>query len=204
MAETMSPSELMTAGQIGKIQDLLGAGLRKAAGLQSEPTQQVIETQGGLLTDEFVAMVRRRVEAVSNLIVRRAKVNRNRTSQEAIDATNRRQYTNREVVDAMPRGDGEEAEVVFFNLGRFVSDVDLEREYKLRGLKPADPYSLAAVNEADVAFADEYPNGTHWKDVAGRWCYAAFYRWDVGGRSVHVHRRDHDWHGRWRFAGTRK
>ena len=37
---------------------------------------------------------------------------------------------------------------------RQISDADLDAEYEKRGLKPADPYSLVAVNEADPAFAE--------------------------------------------------
>ena len=203
MAQTMTPSEAMTAGQIGKIQDLLGAGLRKA-GLLSKSTQQVIETQGGPLADELVAVVRKRVEVVSNYVVRRVKVNRSRTPQETLDVTGRRQCTYRNVVDVMPCGKGEETEVVFFNLGRFVSDADLKMEYELRGLNPADPYSLAAVNEADPAFADEHPNATHWKDAIGMWCYAAFGRWGGGEGDVGVSFVVGDWSGRWWFAGVRE
>lgn len=143
------------------------------------------------------------VEAVSNLITRLIKVNRSRSPQEALDATNRAQYTDRTVVDAMPKGEGDEVEVLFFKLNRFVSDDDLEKEYELRGLKPADPYSLAAVNEADPSFADEKPNGTHWKDANGYWRYAAFGLWR-GERRVNVHHIDDGWGDYWWFAGFRK
>jgi hypothetical protein len=205
MTQVVSPSATnsITSGQIGKIQELLGAALRKS-GLQSEPTQSVIEQQGDALVADMVATVRKRVEAVSSMIVRHVKVNRNRTPQQVLDATGRKQYTDSKVVKAMPRGEDDETDVHFFKLGRYVSDADLEKEYELRGLKPADPYSLAAVNEADPAFADEYPNGTHWKDTSGNWCYAAFDRWVGGGRDVRVSRDDGGWVGRWWGAGLRK
>lgn len=142
---------------------------------------------------------------MSNLIVRRVKVNRNRTPQEAIDATGRRQYVDISVVDAMPRGEGEGSEIFFFIPDRLLSDDDLEKEYELRGLKPADPYSLAAVNEIDPAFADNYPNSTHWKDSNGKWYYAAFDHWVGRGRSVGVDRHTIGWAANclW-FAGVRK
>lgn len=100
---------------------------------------------------------------VDPLIIRKVKVDRSRTPQEALDATGRWvQYIDHEVADAMPKGDGEEAEVIFFKpdlseRNGVISDYDLEKEYELRGLKPADPYSVAAVNEADHAFADKMP-----------------------------------------------
>ncbi len=197
---SMSPS--ITPGQMSKFYDLLVAALRKS-GLPSEPTQQVLETHGGTLADEFVAAVRKRVDAISDMIVRRVTVNRNRTPQDMLDATGRNQYTDKDVVKAMPRGTGDEAEVIFFKVGRYLSDADLDKEYDLRGLKPADPFSLGAVNEADLAFADEHPNGTHWQDANGKWCYAAFLRWHVG-RLVLVDRDDDGWSDDWFFGGVRK
>ncbi|MFH1866965.1 MAG: hypothetical protein ABIJ81_02690, partial [Patescibacteria group bacterium] len=103
----------------------------------------------------------------------------------------------------IPRGEGDEATVEFFKLGKFVSDDNLAIEYQKRGLDPADPYTLVAVNEADPAFADKYPNITHWQDKNGNWCYIAFYRY-VGGRYVGVGRDAYDWGGLWWFGGVRK
>ena len=204
--QSMNPSE-MTSAQMGKIGDLLTAGLRKA-GLQSEPTQVVIETQGASLTEELVEVIRKRVEGQSNLIVRRVTVNRNRTPKQVLDATGRSKYVTDSVVDAMPHGEGDEVEVVFFKpdltkRNGYISDADLDKEYELRGLKPADPYSVSAVNEADPAFADDKPHGTHWKDSSEKWCFATFVRWN-DERSVHVFRSGHGWHDYWWFAGLRK
>ena len=142
----------------------------------------------------------------SDMIVRRVTVDRSRNPQQVLDATNRKQYTDPSLMASMPGGDNgtEEVDVYFFQqLNRWVSDSKLENEYELRNLKPADPYSLAAVNEADPAFADEHPNGTHWKDAEGYWCYAVFHRWD-GERYVRVDRRVHVWFEFWWFAGLRK
>lgn len=207
MVETMNPSRSATAAQIGKICDLLTAKLRQAD-LPSEPTQQIIETQGEALAVELVTVVRRRVEVISNLITRRVKVDRSRTPQQALDATGRKQYTNRSVVDSMPRSRTVEVEVFFFKLdlsqsGGYISDADLEKEYDSRGYKPADPYSLAAVNEADPTFADTHPNATHWQDKNGNWCLAAFDLWN-GERGVYVHRSGDGWSVSWWFAGFRK
>lgn len=199
--ETMTPST-MTDGQIDKAADIFRSVLRKhRIELASEAVQQVLGVAE--LGAELLAVLRKRVEAVSNMIMRRASMDRDRTPQQALDATGRKRYTNDDVVAVMPKGEGDEAEVVFFKLGRYVSDDDLEKEYELRGLKPADPFSLAAVNEADTAFADERPNGTHWKDANGKWCYIAFDRWNVE-RDVNVYRDDSAWDGGWWFAGLRK
>ncbi|MCX6786761.1 MAG: hypothetical protein NTU85_03035 [Candidatus Kaiserbacteria bacterium] len=138
-----------------------------------------------------------------DIIVRRAKANRRKTPQEALNATYRLQYIDCDVVDAMPRGDGEEeTEVFFFKLGRRISNDDLEKKYELRGFKPVDPFLLAAVNEDSQSFAHKFPNCTIWKDTSGKWCYLAFNRRSEG-RSLGVGRCD-GWGDLWWFAGVKK
>lgn len=195
--------ELMTDGQVDNLVDKFRAAVRKHC---SEFPRSAVQEALGVenLGMECLTPFRRRVEAISNLIVCRVKVNRNLSPQEVLNATGHRQYTDQKVVDGMPRGNGEETEVVFFNLGRYVNDDDLEKEYEIRGLKPADPYSLAAVNEADPTFTDQNHNSTHWKDANGKWCYAAFFRWRGIERYVRVFRFDCAWSGCWWFAGLRK
>lgn len=207
MTTIMTPSKTTTVGQIDKAVANYRAILEKHSGEFNTDAVQEVLGQSELAGEQF-AVFRRRVEAVSNLIVRKAKVNRGRSQHEAIEATGRAQYTDRKVVDSMPKGEGDEVEVVFFEpdlsqRNGFISDDDLEKEFELRGLKPADPISVAAVNEADPAFADEKPHGTHWKDAKGNWCYAAFRRWH-GERWVNVNRNGCDWNDRWWFAGVRK
>ena len=200
MEKIMTPS--ITDGQIDKAVDIFRSVLRKhRSELGSDAVQQALGIKE--LGPELLAVFRKRVEAVSDIIVRRVTVNLSRSPQQALLATGRRQYVNDDVVKAMPRGTAEEAEVFFFPVKRYVSDEELEKEFELRGFKPADPYSLAAVNEADPAFADEHPNATHWKDADGKWCYAAFSRW-VDERNLSVYRYAYDWGDYWWFAGLRK
>lgn len=202
MEKTMSPSKKTTKGQINKAVAMYRALLEKyAPEFESSAVQQVLG-QKELAKEQF-QVLRCRVEVVSNLIIRTVKVNRSRSPKEAIVATGRVEYTNDDVVKSMPHGVGDNVEVIFFKIGKSVSEDSLENEYALRVLVPADPYSLAAVNEADSAFADSHPNGTHWKDENGKWCYAAFDRWG-GERSVGVDRSVYDWGGYWWFAGLRK
>lgn len=210
MATTMIPSESrITPSQIGKIQEDLGAALRKS-GLPKGPVQQIIETQMSALTADIISVVRKRVEAVSNLIVRVVSVNRSRAARAALEATGRRLYVTESVVAAMPKGEAESVEVCFFkpdpseyDRNGLISDDDLEKAFALRGLKPVDPYRLAAINEADPAFADVRPNATHWQDADGNWCYAAFFRWYGHERGVFVGRRVDEWDDYWWFAGVR-
>lgn len=198
--ETMSPSSI-TAGQIGKFQELLGAGLRKS-GLLSDPSQQVLETQGEPLVAELVAAIRKRVEAVSNMIVRRVRVDRSRTHKQALDATGRTQYVNEEVLATAPKGIGEEVDVFFFDLDYDPTVDQLDHELELRGLG-SDVDALIAANAADPAFADDRPNATQWRDANGKACSAVFYRFD-GERHVYVYRSGIEWYRDDRFSGVRK
>jgi len=203
MAKTMIAAKTeMTDGQIENAVGKLRDAMRKhRSDITSGIAQQVlgVENLGMMMFTPF----RERAEAVSNLIVRTAKVNRNRTKQGALDVTGRVQYTDKDVVAKMPQGEGDKVEVVFFKLGRFVNNNDLEKEFDLRGFKPVDPISLAAVNEADQAFADDHPNGTYWKDSSGDWCYIAFDCWH-DERRVRVFRDVDSWNAFWWFAGLRK
>lgn len=201
MEKNMTPLSEMTRGQIDKAVSNYRALLEKHAGeFNSEPVQTVLGQSE--LADEQFAVLRRRIEALSNLIVRHVSVNRKRSPKEALNATGRNKYVSDSVVADMPKGEGEETDVFFFKLDRYVSDDDLEKEYELRSLKP-DPIAQAAVNEADPAFADNYPNGTHWKDKDGKWCFAAFDR--LGGeRDVGVRRSRSGWGGSWWCSGVRK
>lgn len=182
---TPSPEQkAMTAEQINKAVANYRALLEKHAPDFSVEPVQIALGQPELGKEQFRVFCRH-VEAQSNLIVRRVKVNRTRTSQEMLDATGRTQYTNREVVDAMPKGEGEEVEVIFFKPAEweytrpnYMSDDDLEKALERRNLKP-DPRAQTAVNEEDKTFADTHPNGTHWKDAADKWNFAAFHLWDV-------------------------
>lgn len=202
MAKTMIASDQMTDGQIENLVAKLRDAVRKH---RSEFPKDLVQDVLGVenLGMELLEPFRKRLEAISDLIVRHVKVNRGRTPQEALKATGRNLYVNDTVVATMPRGEGEETDVYFFKLNRYISDADLEKEYQLRGLAPADPYSLAAVNEADPAFADERPNGTYWQDGDGKGCFAAFRRWG-GERHVYVDPNDNAWNDNWWFAGLRK
>lgn len=206
MTRIMTAAE-MTDGQIENAVNKLRDAMRKhRREITSDVAQQVlgIENLGMMLFMLF----RERAEAVSKIIVRAVTVSRGRSPQEALDATGRTQYTDRKVVDSMPKGEDDEVDVMFFKpdlsnrYGR-ISDDDLEKEFKLLGLKPADPISVAAVNEADPAFANERPHATHWKDAKGNWCYASFDDGD-GKCLVRVYYNGTGWLDGWWFAGVRK
>ncbi|MFA7193941.1 MAG: hypothetical protein WC087_03435 [Candidatus Paceibacterota bacterium] len=102
----------------------------------------------------------------------------------------------------MPRGESDEVEVIFFQVGRVLTHEDLAQEFNLRGLKPADSYSQAKANEDDPIFAEEHPNGTHWEHN-GKWCFSTFDVWD-GEQVVDVSCSGRGWLESWWFAGIRK
>lgn len=210
----MATNKPLSPSQIAKLQEVFGSGLRKANPF-SDAAQDLIENSWPDLKSELeeacVAAInrvleRKRVEAASNMIVRHAKVNRARTPQRMLDALNRQQYVESSVVESMPRGQSEEDDVHFFQVGKadhYISDDELEKEYELCGFVPADPYKVAVVNEDDPAFADKCPNVTHWKDAQGRWCYLACRR-DDDERRVFVRSFPVVWGGVWWFGGVRK
>lgn len=108
-------------------------------------------------------------------------------------------YANQEVLDAAPRNKTQGA-LEFFNLGRYVTNDELEKEYESRGLIPADIYALAAWCEENKDDPRKY-FATHWKDKDGKWCYAAFSRWGVV-RSVSCDRDDGGWGDDWFLSGV--
>ncbi len=148
-------------------------------------------------------------EMIGGQIEYTVKVNRKHTPEEAIEATGFMQYTEHSVVDAMPRGEGDEVELVFLEPNQeeytrqgYISNDDLDKVYKTHGLEP-DPFALAAFNEANPNFANTKPNITHWKGVNGKQCCAAFDYWG-GKHGVHVREQEHGLHGHWLLAGVRK
>jgi len=202
-------SKAMTEGQIDKLADNVRAALRKVKDRFSAVNVQNAMERGQLDVKVATAVemaVEQAIAEANNTIVRMVpKLDRSRKPQAVIDVTGRVQYADNDVVAIMPsNGTGveENVNVEFFRLGRYVSDDELQREYEKRGLTP-DPYAQSAVNEADPAFADEHPNGTHWRDDNNKWCFAAFDRC-IDERRVYVNRYDSGWFDYWWFGGVRK
>ena len=197
---TMTPS--MTPDQVNKLVEQFRAQVTKhASEFSSEAAQLALGTKG--LAAEMFAPFRKRAEVVGQMIVRRASVDLSLTAKKALDATGRVQYINDSVVTEMPRGTSTQVEVHFFKLGRHVSCADLVKEYELRGLEPVDPFTLAAINQEDQAFADTHPNGTQWTDAKGKVCCGAFDAWG-DERDVLVRQNDDAWGALWWFGGVRK
>lgn len=134
------------------------------------------------------------------LITRPISVNRTRTNKEAFTSTGRVLHDIRtDAFVTMPCREGDFM-ATFVNLGCNPAPDQLERELAKLGWELiADPVGLAAFNEEDPTFADEYPNATQWKDANGKYCYVIFERWS-GKRSVSVCSHSGDrWSNYWWF-----
>ena len=203
MNKIMTPSEeTTTTGQIDKAVANYRAMLEKHASNFATTAVQQVLGQPELAKQQF-SVFRTLVEAISKTIVRFAKVDRSRTMKQSIDATGRVQYVNDDVLATMPLGQGD-AEAIFVKLGYNVDCDKLDEELGKLGFELIiDPQGLAAINEADQAFADEHPNGIQWKDTNGNYCYAVFNRWD-DKRRVNVNQYDYYWYDRWWFPCRRK
>jgi hypothetical protein len=191
----------MTAEQISEAVEILRTQLIEHA--SELPSNAVQEVFGPDLGNAWLKVLLRRVEAVSDMIVLRVQVNRTLTPQQALDATGRQQYTSPNVVNAMPNADDDKVDVHFFKIDYAPQDHQLEREFEERGLRPADPFTLAQANANDPAFADVHNNATHWKAADGRWCCVRFANCPTG-RIVHVVYTGNWWFAGWWFAGVRK
>lgn len=140
---------------------------------------------------------RKRVETISIVIVRRVRVDRTRTPQQVVDATGRRKYIDADVLATVPQSEGDEVDVYFIpTAGRIVRMGKIPAFLAQYGLVP-DPRAQAAVNEADRAFADKYPNCTQW----GNDCCLIFSRYD-GERYIGCHRYGDNWGPNWFLSGV--
>src|SRR3989344_2114109 len=194
-----------TGEQIEHIMDMWRRRLR-SRNLTLDEGNQIIRNGGAYhptmdaAADLLVDKVR---SDTTNTVVRMVRnIRRSRTPMQAIDAIGRNKYVDDSIVATMPVGDGpEETELVYFRLGRYVSEDDLAKEYETRGLVP-DHQAQCAANEADPAFADTHPNGSQWKD-GKKWNFVSFHRGD-GERYVGCCRGVSGWGDGWWFAGRRK
>lgn len=201
--DSMSPSDTITSGQAAKFLDLLSAGLRKSE-LPSELTQKVLETQGREIVAEFISNLRNRVEAISDMIVRRLTVNRSRSVPEMLDLMGRIQH-GEGALETMPVGYETDLEIVFF---KPEAGLDAERLMKCfddRGLKPVDGMALMQFNAEDPLFAFDHPHGTIWQDANERWHHLVFYRYrDRNHVATYVNNGPSAGDGCWWLAGVRK
>lgn len=168
MAKKKAISDRQITAAAARLRDALRKNRRI---LPRDMVEEVLRSKklGRRLLESFEALVMiARARAETDLRYHRVWVDRNRSWSEALSATG---YDMDRVIESvaktMPRGKGVWTQLVLFNPGRQLTDIELEEEYARLGLVYADPFSLAAANE-NPNFALEYRNCTHWKDQ-DRW-----------------------------------
>lgn len=125
------------------------------------------------------------------------------TPQEALDATERIQFTTKDAVDLIPHGEGKEIEVYLVPLKKKFAVDELEKEIDKIGFKLIDPITLCALNGTEPELADTIPNATQWRDENNKAYCVYFYNWS-GERGVGVCEAEDDWYDHWFFGCVRK
>jgi len=150
-------------------------------------------------------------------IILHVRVNRTHALQEVIESSRLRDWDryDEKIIQKIPGGEEEDVDVIFFrvNCEIGIDDNDLYEEYERRGLKPADPYLLVAINKHCPSVIGKHPICTHWK-YEGKWCrmkiyYELFhpcYPVEHIVSAYAVNKSDCFWDKTWRqwFAGLRK
>lgn len=146
-------------------------------------------------------------QSQESTIILEAEVNLKLTFQEALRETRRKITLEEPPIDGIPRGTSERVSVHFFKPGRVIDGLDVLEEYKLRGLVPVDPFSLAAIfrlrNEygEHSGFIRFSKIATPWTDPKGDLCYEVFDYWGEEYWVV-VRRNNLRWSDDYWFAGV--
>jgi N utilization substance protein B len=126
MTQIMTASvKPVTEGQIENLVSKFRDAARKLmTGLDGDAFQKALNSKN--IGTELFAPFRLRVEATSG-VIRSVFVNRDQAPREALLALGRNeQYLDDSVVNAMPKGEGAETEVVFFKIGHSLRSVVLQ------------------------------------------------------------------------------
>jgi hypothetical protein len=113
-------------------------------------------------------------EPVADQIIRHVTLDASRTILQVLENTCLLVLVDDGITDSMPPPRDGEVDVVFFRTNVVVDDPKFADEYARHGLIPADPFSVAAVNEVDPTFATRHRNGTLWRNADGQLCYLKF------------------------------
>ncbi|MDR3413261.1 MAG: hypothetical protein P4L87_20295 [Formivibrio sp.] len=146
---------------------------RHVCNFGSETVQQALNDPQ--LAIDVVDALTHRIDSAAGIIVRRTRVKRTLDPESILGETNRLLFPNGLSLEHMPRGQGDVVEVSLFKVGRIITSMsELVHEYEKRGLEPADPYSLTAVNRDNPALSDKKTNCTHWQGLDGKWWIIQF------------------------------
>lgn len=137
--------------------------------------------------------------AAMNTLSRVVLVDRTKTAAEVINATGRvKSDIDERGLAEMPLHGKVDETVEFFELDYNPTVMELDYEYKARGLRP-DPAATAQAMTDDPAFTEERPVVVQWRDGMGSAYCMVFYR-----HHVDVRWRGHSWLRHNLFAGVRK
>ncbi len=140
------------------------------------------------------------------LVRKVSNIQRTLSGAQAIFGANRILFVDPDIVDTMPTDGPDEVELHYFALDGLATDEELALEFQRRNLRP-DPRAQAADNEQNRSFADSCPNGGHWKNTKGEWCYFACTtegarRVVFCGRADDPRNLNRQWNTAFRFAGV--
>lgn len=151
----------MTSGQIDKAVNNFRVLLEKhSKNLDQDLVQKALGNKR--LADDMLSTFYRHIDIERPMLVLKAKIDLSLTPYQFLATINAQKNLDLKAVQFIPRVKSDEIEVCFFQLSRYVDDNQLEGEYKLRGLNPADPVSQIAVNIANPSFMQNHSNATHW------------------------------------------
>lgn len=177
-------SDALTDISISQFEVLYGQALR-ASDLPGSETGEVLNNLGArsALAADLAAMTRKYAEARVGMFVRHTTVNSDQSLQQLLDATGKKQLVDSDAAATMPRGQDGNVEMRFFQVDRDLDDLELQEEYRIRGMVPY-PWAQIRVNIDDPAFAVKYTNTCHWQDEQGIWHFLKFESLPDGGGVV--------------------
>lgn len=197
----------MSLSQVSTIGELVKLELRRRQ-FSSILARRVVDGPvGKLLAKKFADDFYVWMHIYNSLIVKTVRVDRQAEPQGMVlDLNAQGSSLNAIVVEEMPTGVGSKVDVHLFsipNVGGFITRAKIADYMGVLGLKPADPYSLAAVYRDHPRFVYGKPCRTDWEDRNKQHCYMAF---EVREGGVHViveHEMD-EIDDNWWFAGVPK
>lgn len=108
----------------------------------------------------------------SNIKYRDIAISENKVSLSYLEKLDIGKYIDPLTLDCVtPPEDNWSILVTLFTIGEWMTEQELDEKYKALNLVAIDAYTLAILNETDPRLCEKYPNGTHWKDQDGNWCF---------------------------------
>jgi hypothetical protein len=187
---------LVTEAQIREAGEKIRAELVKLS-LPSWYIEKLITINAKKVAQSLDEVFQGCVGMFNEVIVRKVKVDRNRTSEQVLAATGKRVT----IAGNMPNGAGEEVDVFFFPITKSPDKYTIYWGLKLHGLK-ADPYAVAQVNIDDPEFATTHPNGTLWERNPNSGSNSDWSHLQVTAEFVEVSISWQRWHGEWWIGGV--